>query len=624
MSFEFSRARGSLGRQVSALNAITKNGHHLELPTELIEQIMRQLTFTENWEKLRGDNENRALLIGLVGEYLDKCAPAPSQADIIAFWPSTNILVGDIVREFYSEPMPRLALEAPNEILSDYLWSNAVPMPPPTPWTIIAPAAPLIQAVELDVQCNIRWILFAEKYNLTRAEFPPDQWENPTFAKTNVGFKYKGKNGNNNSSCNYVLYASRRIKQRDFEVNNMNRRIDDKPAMELFYDMDGDPTRCIKHRVFNNFVVNAGLTSEYKIKFEQFYDVDGDESRRIKSRDITTFNVVDGPVLAAVLGAAVLRSNEKFYDVDGDESCRIEERAWHVDGKLTRLDDKPAIEKFYNKTGDESQRIEARAWYVDGKQTRLNDKPAIETFYNKTGDESQRIEARAWYVDGKHSRLEDKPAIEKFYNKTGDESRRIQIRQWCVDGKLTRLNDKPAVERFYDVDGDESRRIELLNWATDGSLYRAGDKPPVVQFYDVDGNKSRRTKSRMWYSKKEDERHRIGGPAVEEFHNDGVHNLQSRIWYKHGALHRAVDDGPAIEQFDESGALKSRVWLSNGQEYGSEGPATEIKNGVLSYITCHGDGDGKGPLATCEAPAPPLHRRRPGRKRLGVPTGAQS
>ena len=89
---------------------------------------------------------------------------------------------------------------------------------------------------------------------------------------------------------------------------------------------------------------------------------------------------------------------------------------YHIDNKLHRYNDKPAIEWS----------IGSKEWFQNGTLYRDNDKPAVEW-----SDGS-----KYWYQNGKCHRDNDKPAVEYPNGR----------KEWWQNDKLHRDNDKPAVE----------------------------------------------------------------------------------------------------------------------------------------------------------------------------------
>jgi hypothetical protein len=73
----------------------------------------------------------------------------------------------------------------------------------------------------------------------------------------------------------------------------------------------------------------------------------------------------------------------------------------------------------------------------------------------------------------------------------------------------------------------------------------------------------------MIYRNKQNEFHRLDGPAVE--YTDGT-----KLWYVNGQFHRK--DGPAIEFADGSVG-----WFLNGKYHRLDGPAVENVNGYKEW-----------------------------------------
>ena len=74
---------------------------------------------------------------------------------------------------------------------------------------------------------------------------------------------------------------------------------------------------------------------------------------------------------------------------------------------------------------------------------------------------------------------------------------------------------------------------------------------------------------KIYFSDKNDEYHRINGPA-REYANG------SKVWFLHGNLHR--EDGPAVENADGS-----NQWWLDGKRHRIDGPALEYSNGYKEW-----------------------------------------
>ena len=72
------------------------------------------------------------------------------------------------------------------------------------------------------------------------------------------------------------------------------------------------------------------------------------------------------------------------------------------------------------------------------------------------------------------------------------------------------------------------------------------------------------------YYNKQDQMHRVFGPAVE-YSDGGRHE-----WWQNGLPHRL--DGPAIECTDGY-----RAWFQNGQRHRIDGPAVEYEDGYREW-----------------------------------------
>lgn len=67
----------------------------------------------------------------------------------------------------------------------------------------------------------------------------------------------------------------------------------------------------------------------------------------------------------------------------------------------------------------------------------------------------------------------------------------------------------------------------------------------------------------IYYTDKNGHDHRLDGPAVIRFYENG--NKRWQIWFRHGKKHRL--DGPAYEEWDEHKNKIQHIYFINDKEY---------------------------------------------------------